>query len=151
MIQVKAPHITHFELPFQIWITTSLLFFQTYVSCVPQDSGSSSYATFWWLARTLRPGILPDWIFPPIWAFIVIVHSSEGVYAATLARKHHMPLHIAVSSPYSVMGYCASQPSTDMDLQMAWVSTVTIFGFPVLLRLRQLIKQARIESIMKGH
>lgn len=101
--QVKAPHITHFELPFQIWITTSLLLLQTYVSYVPQDSSSSSYATFWWLARTLRSGILPDWIFPPIWAFIVIVHSAEGVYVATLARKHHMPWHIAVSSPH-----CAS-------------------------------------------
>jgi hypothetical protein len=35
--------------------------------------------------------------------------------------------------------------------QAAWVGTATIFGFPVLFRLRHLIKQARIESIMKGH
>jgi hypothetical protein len=35
--------------------------------------------------------------------------------------------------------------------QTAWVTAVTIFGFPVLLRLRHLIKQARIESIMKGN
>ncbi|KAF8465142.1 hypothetical protein DFH94DRAFT_783941 [Russula ochroleuca] len=124
---VKAPQITHFELPFQIWITTSLLLFQVYVSSMPHDS--SSNAKFWWLARTLRPGVFPDWIFSPIWAFIVIVHSSEGAYVATLARKHHMPWHIA----------------------MAWVTTGTIFGFPVLLRLRHLIKQARIESIMKGN
>jgi hypothetical protein len=96
MLQVKAPQITHFELPFQIWITTSLLLFQVYVSSMPHDS--SSNAKFWWLARTLRPGVFPDWIFSPIWAFIVIVHSSEGAYVATLARKHHMPWHIAVSS-----------------------------------------------------
>lgn len=48
--------------------------------------------------------------------------------------------------------FCASQPSTLTRVpQMAWVSAGTIFGFPVLSRLRHLIKQARIESIMKGH
>ena len=35
--------------------------------------------------------------------------------------------------------------------QTAWVGTATVFGFPVLMGLRRLIKQARIESIMKGH
>jgi len=35
--------------------------------------------------------------------------------------------------------------------QMAWVGFTTVFGAPVLIRLRRLIKQARIESIMKGN
>ena len=38
-----------------------------------------------------------------------------------------------------------------MVSQSAWVSFATIFGMPVLIRLRHLIKQARIESIMKGN
>jgi len=122
---VKTPQITHFELPFQIWTTTSLLLFLIYTSSVPPHSDDG----FWWLAHALRPGIFPDWIFPPIWAFVFIVHAGEGVYAATLARKHHMPWHIAI----------------------AWVSATTMFGLPVLARLRNLIKTARIESIMKGN
>ncbi|KAN0118997.1 hypothetical protein V8E52_004769 [Russula decolorans] len=121
---VKSPPITHFELPFQIWITASLLLFLIYTSSAPPDSDSK----FWWPARTICPGIVPDWIIPLSWAFVAIVHTGEGVYTATLAYKHHMPRNIA----------------------MAWVGTATIFGFPVLMRLRHLIKQARIESIMKG-
>jgi hypothetical protein len=35
--------------------------------------------------------------------------------------------------------------------QMGWISLTTIFGMPVLIRLRHLVKQARIESIMKGN
>jgi hypothetical protein len=37
-----------------------------------------------------------------------------------------------------------------MVSQMGWISLTAMFGMPVLLRLRHLIKQARIESIMKG-
>jgi len=122
---VKDPQITHFELPFQIWITTSLLLLLIYATSMPPDS----HGNFWWLARTLRPGIFPDWTIRPLWCFVFIAHSMEGFYAGSLARKHNMPWHIA----------------------MAWVGTVTIFGFPVLLRLHRLIQQARIESIMKGN
>ncbi|KAI0288592.1 hypothetical protein BC826DRAFT_1037161 [Russula brevipes] len=120
---VKAPQITRFEMPFQIWTTASLLLLLIYTTSVPPNSKGD----FWWLARTLR-AIVPDALFPPIWAFVCVVHLSEGAYAATLTHKHHMPWHIAT----------------------AWVSSATIFGLPVLLRLRRLIKQARIESIMKG-
>jgi hypothetical protein len=110
----------------------------------PDPQGS-----FWWLARTLRPGIFPDWTIRPIWAFVYIVHFAEGLYGASLARKHNMPWHIAVSVPLFSFALAA-----DPDLgfpQTAWVGAVTIFGFPVLLRLHRLIQQARIESIMKGH
>jgi tryptophan-rich sensory protein len=82
-------------MPFQIWITSSLLLLLIYGTYVPPDSTSK----FWWLARTLRPAVFPDWFFPPIWAFVYIAHAGEGVYATTLARKHHMPWHIAVSVP----------------------------------------------------
>lgn len=94
--QVKAPQITHFELPFQIWITTSLLLLLIYTTIAPPDSHGSK---FWWLARTLCPGIFPEWAPRPIWAFVVVAHSAEGLYATTLARRHHMPWHIAVSVP----------------------------------------------------
>ena len=94
--QVKAPQITHFELPFQIWITTSLLLLLIYTTIAPPDSHGSK---FWWLARTLCPGIFPEWAPRPIWAFVVIAHSAEGLYATILARRHHMPWHIAVSLP----------------------------------------------------
>jgi len=51
----------------------------------------------WWLARTLRyGGFFPDVFFPAVWAFVCIVHLGEGLYAATLARRHHMPWYIAV-------------------------------------------------------
>jgi hypothetical protein len=105
-LQVKAPQITHFELPFQIWTTASLILLLIYTSSAPppdSSADSSHHVTkFWWLARTLVPGIFPKWILPPIWAFTFIVHGGEGVYMATLVRKHHMPWHIAVS--LSVMG-----------------------------------------------
>ena len=91
-IQVKAPQITHFELPFQIWTTGSLLLFLIYTTSVPEHTTSN----FWWLARTLRYHVFPAALFTAVWAFVGVVHASEGVYAATLARKHHMPWHIAV-------------------------------------------------------
>ncbi|KAI0299974.1 hypothetical protein B0F90DRAFT_1630535 [Multifurca ochricompacta] len=121
----KAPHITHFELPSKIWITSSLLLLLIYGTYMPQNPDGK----FWWLARTLRSSIFPDAFFPPTWAFVYVAHFAEGAYAATLARKHQMPWHIGA----------------------AWVGSTTIFGLPVLLRLRSLIKQARIESIMKGN
>jgi len=131
---VKAPQITHFELPFKIWTTTSLILLLIYTTSAPilphHHHHDDSNFYFWWLARTLRyGGFFPDVFFPTVWAFTCVVHLGEGFYAATLARRHHMPWHIAV----------------------AWVASATIFGLPVLLRLRHLIKQARIESIMKGH
>jgi hypothetical protein len=99
--QVKAPPITHFELPFQIWITASLLLLLIYTSSAPApDSDSNHHAKFWWLARTIYHGIFPIWMVPLSWAFVIIVHTGEGVYAATLAYKHHMPWHIAVSLPF---------------------------------------------------
>jgi len=49
----KAPQITHFEMPFQIWITSSLLLLLIYGTCMP----SNSQGVFWWLARKLRPGV----------------------------------------------------------------------------------------------
>ena len=103
-LQVKAPQITHFELPFQIWTTASLVLLLIYTSSAPpppspDSAADSSHVTkFWWLARTLVPGIFPKWIIPPIWAFTFLVHGGEGAYMATLVRKHHMPWHIAVSS-----------------------------------------------------
>jgi hypothetical protein len=109
--QVKAPPITHFELPFQIWITASLLLLLIYTSSSPPpNSDSNPRAKFWWLARTICPGIFPNWMIPLTWAFVVIVHTGEGAYTATLAYKHHMPWHIAVSQPFTeLMSYCASQ------------------------------------------
>jgi hypothetical protein len=118
------------------------LLFLIYCWFLPPDSASE----FWWLARTLRPAIVPDWAFPLSWAVVFIAHTGEGAYATILARRHHMPWHIAVSR--AEMGYCASQLSIP---QTAWVVAVTIFGIPVLSRLRHLIKLARIESIMKGN
>ncbi|KAH9051345.1 hypothetical protein EDB83DRAFT_2676473 [Lactarius deliciosus] len=97
---VKAPQITHFEMPFQIWITSSLLLLLIYGTCMPSN---------------------PQGV-------VVILHVGEGLYATTLARKHRMPWNIGA----------------------AWVTSVTIFGFPVLMRIRRLVKEARIESIMKG-
>ena len=92
ILQVKAPQITHFEVPFQIWTTGSLLLFLIYTTSVPEHTTSH----FWWLARTLRYHVFPAALFTAVWAFVGVVHASEGVYAATLARKHHMPWHIAV-------------------------------------------------------
>jgi len=121
---VKAPQITHFEIPFQIWITSSLLLFLIYGTSMP----SNSQGAFWWLARTLRPKVFPDVLFTASWVFVVVSHASEGLYATFLARKHRMPWNIGA----------------------AWVVSTTIFGFPVLMRIRRLIKEARIESIMRG-
>ena len=97
--QVKAPQIAHFEVPFQIWTTASLLLFLTYTTLVPQHSTCN----FWWLARVLRYDTFPDAVFPAVWAFVCIVHVAEGAYAATLARKHNMPWHIAVRRAFLLL------------------------------------------------
>jgi hypothetical protein len=146
-VQVKAPQITHFEVPFQIWTTSSLLLFLIYTTSVPQHSTSN----FWRLARILRYDTFPDAVFPAVWAFVCIVHVAEGAYAATLARKHNMPCLIAVRPAFFCVAVILSLDSESVVSQTAWVSFATIFGMPVLIRLRHLIKQARIESIMKGH
>jgi len=119
-----APQITHFEMPFQIWITSSLLLLLIYGTCMP----SNSQGVFWWLARKLRPGVFPDALFTASWVFVIVVHAGEGLYATTLAHKHRMSWSVGA----------------------AWVASATIFGFPVLMRIRRLVKEARIESIMRG-
>lgn len=91
-MQAKAPPINHFEMPFQIWTTGSLLLFLIYCTYVPPNSQNS----FWWLAHTVRSSVFLDSLILPVWVVVYIVHISEGVYAATLARKHHMPWHIGV-------------------------------------------------------
>lgn len=121
---VKAPQITHFEMPFQIWITSSLLLFLIYGTCMP----SNPQGAFWWLASKLRPRVFSDGFFTATWVFVIVVHVGEGLYATTLARKHRMPWTVGA----------------------AWVASVTVFGFPVLRRIRRLVKEARIESIMRG-
>jgi len=112
--------------PFQIWTTASRLLFLIYSTSVPPHSTSK----FWSLGRALRH-VFPGWDFTVGWVFVGVgvVHAWEGLYVVTLARKHHMPWPIAT----------------------AWVTFATVFGFPVLMRLLILIKQARIESIMKDY
>jgi hypothetical protein len=108
-VQVKAPQITHFELPFQIWTTASLLLLLIYTSSAPAPD-SDSNPKFWWLARTLCPGLVPSWMVPFSWAIVAIAHIGEGAYAATLTYRHHMPWHIAVSLSLSRSLCYASQP-----------------------------------------
>lgn len=143
--QIKSPQIMHFEIPFEIWTTGSLLLLLIYTSSAPPDSD----ANHWWLARTLCPGIFPSWIIPLSWMIAVIGHGGEAAYATFLAYRHHMPWHIAVSPTIHRLPRVAAVPN--IVPQTAWVGAVTIFGFPVLMRLRRLIKQARIDSIMKGN
>jgi len=102
-IQVKSPQITHFELPFQIWTTASLLLLLIYTTSAPLPDSNPPYhhvAKFWWLAHTICPGIVPNWMIPLSWAIVITVHAGEGAYAVTRAYKHRMPWHIAVSLPF---------------------------------------------------
>jgi len=120
----KAPQITHFEIPFKIWITSSLLLLLIYGTSMP----SNPQGAFWWPARVLRTKLFPDAFLTASWVFVIVAHGGEGLYVTTLARKHRMPWSIGA----------------------AWVVSTTLFGFPVLMRIRRLIKEARIESIMRG-
>ncbi|KAI0263637.1 hypothetical protein BC834DRAFT_827346 [Gloeopeniophorella convolvens] len=122
---VKAPQITHFEVPRDIWITGVLLALLVYGTYVPPNSTSA----FWWLARFLRSTIVPDWYITGSWWFVYIAHSLEALYTTSLVYKHRTPLHIGA----------------------AWVFANLIFGYPVIARLRLRIKEARINSIMKGN
>ena len=88
-----------FRTTVQIWTTASLILLLLYTWSVPPDSDLNRHAKFWWLARTICPGIFLNWIPPPIWAFVFVVHLGEGAYTANLAHKHHMPWHIVVSCP----------------------------------------------------
>jgi Domain of unknown function (DUF4499) len=97
-VQAKAPQINHFEIPFQIWTTGSLMLLLIYCTYVPPTSQND----FWWLARTIRSIEFLDALILPSWVFLAIAHISEGAYAATLARKHHMPWHIGVCASLSL-------------------------------------------------
>jgi hypothetical protein len=109
-MQVKAPQINHFEMPFQIWITSSLLLLMIYCTYVPPTSKTA----FWWVARTLRSYEFLDSLIIPLWVFVYVVHAAEGVYAATLVRKHHMPWHIGVCASLSSTNLCCTT-EPDMD------------------------------------
>lgn len=147
LIQAKAPQITHFEMPFQIWITSSLLLFLIYGTCMPPNPQGA----FWWLASKLRPRVFSDGFFTATWVFVIVAHVGEGLYATTLARKHRMPWNVAVRvfSCFLLENKTVWHDSTRIP-QAAWVASVTIFGFPVLRRIRRLVTEARIESIMRG-
>lgn len=137
-------------MPFQIWTTGSLVLFLIYSTIVPEDTTSH----FWWLARTVRYHLFPPALFTAAWLIVLAFHTAEGVYAATLARKHRMPWHIAVRvlpRHFFFFELSLRLGLTWDSSQTAWVGFTTVFGAPVLLRLRHHIKQARIESIMKGH
>src|SRR6201996_8662668 len=131
-------------MPFQIWITSSLLLFLIYGTCMP----SNSQGIFWWLARKLRPGIFPDAFFTATWVFVIVVHAGEGLYGMTLARKHRMPWNVGVRLFSGLYWQLCS--ITDWIPQAAWVASATIFGFPVVKGIRRLGKEAGIESIMRG-
>jgi Domain of unknown function (DUF4499) len=114
MIQVKAPQITHFEVPFQIWTTGSLLFFLLYTTSIPQHSTSS----FWSLAHYVH-NIFSDTFFNAVWAIVGIVHLGEGAYATMLARKHNMPWHAAVRVPFL---FCFLFPLCHRRVFLLWHS-----------------------------
>ncbi|KAI0266638.1 hypothetical protein BGY98DRAFT_1069539 [Russula aff. rugulosa BPL654] len=73
--------------------TSPLLLSLIYTSITPPYSDSdSNHDKFWCLTRTTCPGIMI--LFH---GRLLIAHTGEGAYAATLANKHHMPWHIVVS------------------------------------------------------
>jgi Domain of unknown function (DUF4499) len=84
-------------MPFQIWITSSLILFLIYSTYLPPNSKGA----FWWLARTLRSIKFLDSIVFPAWVFTCVAHTAEGVYAATLMRKHRMTWRIGVCTSLS--------------------------------------------------
>ena len=86
-----APQITQFEVPFDIWVTASILLFLTYIKSVPQHSAYM----FWWPGRILRY-IFPYALFRVVEAFVCFIHLVIGACAAYLAYEHNMPWHIAV-------------------------------------------------------
>jgi hypothetical protein len=98
-------------MPLQIWITSSLLLLLLYCTYVPPASKTA----FWWLARTLRSYEFLDSLIIPSWVFLCVVHAAEGVYVATLVRKHHMPWHIGVcASSLSSTNLCyTTEPDAD--------------------------------------
>ena len=79
-IQVKTPQITHFELPFQIRTTASLLLLINTSIAPPiriPSSGGSCVQSVWGSFRVGLPYLS--------WAIVIIAHTGEGAYAATLA------------------------------------------------------------------
>ncbi|KAI0044564.1 hypothetical protein FA95DRAFT_1597317 [Auriscalpium vulgare] len=117
----KSPQVTTFHLPFAIWQTAALLTLLCYVSFAPKHDPSP----LWTPARFLAQPILLNLS----WGFVALAHSGEALWTVRLARKHRMPLTVAVS----------------------YVLTVFVFGYPVLFDLRRRIQTARIDSIMKGN
>lgn len=92
----KVPQITSFHLPLAVWQTGVALALLIYCTYAPLDNP----ALWWDAARFLRSTIAQPWVVKGAWGFVFLAHTLEGIYTATLARKHRMPMSVAVSTCY---------------------------------------------------
>ncbi|KAG9033154.1 hypothetical protein FRB95_000496 [Tulasnella sp. JGI-2019a] len=78
-------------------------------------------------AQSLRQFVGPQ-IIKSSWIFMVVMHVSESCYVLYLCTKHQTPF--------------ASK--------FLWWFSAILLGYPFIFRYRGLVKEARIDSIMKG-
>ncbi|OCH91370.1 hypothetical protein OBBRIDRAFT_792303 [Obba rivulosa] len=126
MGMTRAPKVTTFELPGQVLLTAAMVGFLVYTTFTPSPD-SPNYSPIFAPGYSLR-SVLPSWVLPSSWAFMVAVHLLEALYTLSLARKHDM----------------------DFSIGVLHVVTTFVFGFPIITNLRKRIQAARIDSIMKG-
>jgi len=121
--QTKAPQITSFELPPNVWKTGVPLSCLAYVLLSPWFTGAQ-----WSFGQYLYYGIGKSGM-ALISAGALLTHLLEALYVARLCSKHR----------------------TGPIVGLQYVLGTFVFGFTVLSPLRRKIQKARIDSIMKGN
>jgi len=119
----KAPQITSFELPPNVWKTGVPLSCLAYVLLSPWFTGAQ-----WSFGQYLYYGIGKSGM-ALISAGALLTHLLEALYVARLCSKHR----------------------TGPIVGLQYVLGTFVFGFTVLSPLRRKIQKARIDSIMKGN
>ena len=143
VMKTPRPQITSFQLPRDVLITATMLFFLTYVTFSPPGSSSSPYNFGSWI----RSAVGGPSVIKYIWIFVVLVHTSEAAFMLRMCIRHSVGLYVGVSSRVTLV----ISSYLTMTKQTQYVITTFLFGIPVILRLRKMIQKARIDSITKIH
>jgi len=123
---VAVPQVTKFTITSRAWLVTgALIAFLTYTTLSPPLSGTVPPYLY---AGSFIRGLVGDSIVKFSWGILVVLHTVESLYTATLVKKHR----------------------TSFGVGVMYILGTLLFGFPSWLELKRNVQAARIDSILKG-
>ncbi|KAF8198296.1 hypothetical protein K438DRAFT_1906062 [Mycena galopus ATCC 62051] len=121
---VKPPRITSFHLPPSGYVMALFLFtVLPYGAFAP----STGYSPLLVPAHFFRAHVMSQQGFRYLWWVLVAIHLAEGAYTLSLCSRYRAPLGVSIK----------------------YFITTFFIGFPTWMDLRQRIRSARIEGVMK--